>query len=131
MKNFTSLKSFLWFFSKKDKKNICLAGILCSAWSLDNSLWPIVFKKIIDTLTELEGAREQIFERVSNPLLYALALWIAVDILYRLQGNIFKNLFPNFDSNIKLYACQYVLRYSPSFFSENLIGKISNKIFDL
>ncbi len=131
MKNFTSLKSFLWFFSKKDKKNICLAGILCSAWSLDNSLWPIVFKKIIDTLTELEGAREQIFERVSNPLLYALALWIAVDILYRLQGNIFKNLFPNFDSNIRLYAFQYVLRYSPSFFSENLIGKISNKIFDL
>jgi ATP-binding cassette, subfamily B, bacterial len=126
-----TLPRFLVHFLKKQWIWFLLVQICWFAWSIDQTLFPFLFGKIIDGFSHFTTDRSLAFENLQGAFIGVVALWIGVEISFRCGGFIMARHFPIFEANIRLYMFEYVQQHSTNYFANQFAGALSNKISDM
>lgn len=126
-----TLLGFIVFFIKKQWVKLILIQVLWLAWPLDQTLFPFLFGKIIDNFSNYVGPREYAWTVLKGPILGALALWVGVEIFYRLGGVLMALTFPKVEKQIRMYLFSHMHDHSHSYFADQFAGNIANKISDM
>ncbi|MBA3814256.1 MAG: ABC transporter ATP-binding protein [Alphaproteobacteria bacterium] len=122
---------FVVFFIKKQWINFLAIQLFWLALPIDQTFFPLLFGKIIDNFSNFVGAREFAWPLIKGPILGALALWIGVEICYRLGGVLLALTFPKLEKQIRMYIFSHMHDHSHSYFSNQFAGNIANKISDM
>lgn len=126
-----TLLAFFWHFLKKEWKWLLLIQIFSFAWSLDHTLWPYVIMVLIDTITNFTGDKAEMWQILSTPIIMGIALWLTVEISFRLSGILSAKVFPRVEAETRMNMFDYVLHHSHLYFSNHMAGSIANKIADM
>lgn len=126
-----TLWGFVLFFLKKQWWKFLLIQLCWFAWSLDQTLFPWLFGKIIDNFSNYKGLREIAWEHLKGPILAALALWVGVESCFRLGGIMMALTFPQLEKQIRVYLFSHMHDHSHSYFSNRFAGDIASKISDM
>ncbi len=121
----------IWRFvldnAKLFKYTILIQIIVAFAWSIDTSVRPYIFKKIVDSVQFYDGN----FEDITFFCSIYICMAIVMVALYR----IWDLTIVYFNSPLKRHIIdvltQKTLLHSHSFFSNNFAGAIANKIKDV
>jgi ATP-binding cassette subfamily B protein len=126
-----TLPAFFWHFIRKDWKQFLAVQLFCFSWALDHTLWPVVLMMTVDTLTNFQGDRVEVWSALTTPIILSLTLWIGVEVCYRLAGFLLAQLAPRKEAEIRMSMYDYVQRHSYLYFSKKLAGGVANKISDM
>lgn len=126
-----TLLGFIVFFVKKQWVKFVFIQVLWLAWPLDQTLFPLLFGKIIDNFSNYIGPREYAWTVLKGPILGALTLWISVEICFRVGGFLLALTFPKLEKQIRLYIFSHMHDHSHSYFSNQFAGNIATKISDM
>lgn len=126
-----TLFGFIVFFLKKQWLKIMLVQLLWLAWSLDQTLFPLLFGKIIDGFSNYIGDRAAAWNALKTPILSAIALWIGIEVAFRLSGILMAFTFPKLDKQIRMYMFSHMHDHSYAYFSNHFAGNIATKISDM
>lgn len=126
-----TLYAFFWSFVKNDWKRILATQLFCFSWALDHTLWPVVLMLIVDTLSNFQGDRAEIWTALTTPVMCSLGLWFGIELFYRLAGFLSSRVVPKLEADIRMSMYDYVQRHSYLYFSKNLSGSVANKISDM
>lgn len=126
-----TLFGFIVFFIKKQWLKVLLIQILWLAWSIDQTVFPLLFGKIIDNFSAYIGPREVAWSVLKGPILGALALWVGVEICFRLGGVLLAITFPKLEKQIRMYIFSHMHDHSHSYFANQFAGNIASKISDM
>lgn len=126
-----TLTGFFWHFIKRQKWRFFFSQLGHLSWTLDHTVWPIVFMLLIDALTLNSDNREHIFSVLAPILLFGLVLWIVVDWGFRLGGILWAKAIPEMEADVRMSMFDYVQKHSYSYFSNQFAGSLSNKINDM
>lgn len=106
--------------------------ILCSlGWALDATLWPYIFRVVIDIFTQYDSDRAFAWSALQLPVFLGLGLWALIELGFRLMGYLLAYTIPKVEAEIRLKMFDHVQRHSPKYFNEQLAGSLSNKITDM
>jgi ATP-binding cassette, subfamily B, bacterial len=125
------LAAFIWSFMKRQKAAFLYIGIISFVWSLDITLWPYLFRLLIDGLAMNEAHREMAWAAIKTPVFCGIALWIFIEAGFRSQGFVLSKAFPKLEADIRLAMFDYIQYHSPHYFNEHFAGSLSNKISDM
>jgi ATP-binding cassette subfamily B protein len=126
-----SLFGFIVFFIKKQWIKIALVQILWLSWSIDQTIFPLIFGKIIDDFTNFMGHRDQAWTVLKAPILSAVGLWFGIEISFRLAGLLNAHTFPKLEKQIRMYIFSHMHDHSHTYFSNQFAGNIATKISDM
>ena len=126
-----TLFGFIVFFIKKQWVTFALIQVLWLAWSIDQTVFPLLFGKIIDNFSNYIGPRDHAWATLKAPILGALALWIGVEICFRLGGVLLALAFPKLEKQIRMYIFSHMHDHSHGYFSNQFAGNIASKISDM
>lgn len=126
-----TLLGFAFFFIKRQWVKLLLIQILWFAWSIDQTIFPLFFGKIIDGFTNYVGDRGDAWAVLKGPILGAIALWIGVELAFRTGGVLMAYAFPKMDKEVRMYIFSHMLNQSQAYFSTHFAGEISTKISDM
>lgn len=126
-----SLSGFVFFFLKKQWLKLLLMQLLWFAWSIDQTIFPLLFGKIVDGFTSYGGGRTYAWDILKTPIWGAIALWIGIEISFRLGGILMAHVFPKIDQQIRMYMFSHMQSQSHTYFSTHFAGEISTKISDM
>ena len=127
----TTLLAFLWYFVKQHWILFFGAQLFSFAWSIDHTIWPYIIGLIIDSITDINTDRSQVWSVLATPLWMGAILWISVEISFRLQGFFLAKVLPKISADVRMAMFDYVQNHSYSYFSNNFSGTIANKISDM
>lgn len=123
-----TLTPFLWHFIKPQIGLFAVLALGMTGWSLQESIYPYFFKLVIDNVSHYSGERNEIFASLSFVLVTWAAIWILIDIGFRLYDFVSAKVFPRFQADIRSAMFDYVLHHSHQYFSDNFAGTIASKI---
>ncbi|HUX79006.1 MAG TPA: ABC transporter ATP-binding protein [Alphaproteobacteria bacterium] len=126
-----TLFGFIVFFIKKQWLMFAFIQLLWLAWSFDQTLFPLLFGKIIDGFTNYLGDRGSAWAILKGPILAAMGLWIGIEVSFRLGGILIALAFPRLDKQIRMYMFSHMQDQSHAYFSTQFAGNISTKISDM
>jgi len=126
-----TLFGFVIFFLRKQWLKLLLIQIFWLAWSIDQTIFPLLFGKIIDGFTNYVGSRENAWPALRSPLLTAIFLWIGIEVSFRLGGIFMAVTFPKLEKQVRLYMFSHMHDQSHAYFSNQFAGNITNKISDM
>lgn len=127
----TTLLRFFWHFAKKYRWQIFIIQLLCSAWSIDHTLWPYVMMLIIDGITNYASDKAEMWQILSTPIIMGICLFIGIESAHRIYGFIWAWVLPRLEADVRLSMFNYVQHHSFQYFSSHFSGSISNKISDM
>ncbi|MBS0272175.1 MAG: ABC transporter ATP-binding protein [Proteobacteria bacterium] len=126
-----TLYGFVFFFVKKQWVKLLLTQFFWLAWSVDQTIFPLLFGKIVDGITNYVGDRGQAWLVLKTPILGALVLWIGIEVAFRVGGILLAYAFPKMDKQIRMHMFSHMQDQSHAYFSTNFAGNISTKISDM
>lgn len=126
-----TLFGFIVFFVKKQWIKFLCVLIFWLAWPIDQTIFPLLFGKIIDNFSTYSGPRDVAWGVLQGPILGALALWIGVEASFRIAGLFMAITFPKLEKQIRMYMFSHVHDHSHTFFSNQFAGNIASKISDM
>lgn len=124
------LKFFLYFIAKQ-RINFLIFLMSCFATALSSAVWPYITGQVIDTLSTYAGDKMNLFHELGHSFVFVLLFWIFLEIMTRIQGFTAAGIYPRFEANIRMSTFEYVNRHSHTYFSNNYVGNIANRISDL
>lgn len=124
------LEFFLYFMSKQ-KRQFAAFFVACFAAALSGSGWPYIIGLVVDRLSAHSGDKSNVFYEMSNLFLMALGFWLIVEMLNRAQGFIASYIYPKLEASIRMEVFEYASSHSYTYFSNNFVGSIANRISDL
>lgn len=127
----TTRTSYLLHFVNKQKLAFLVFFITSLAAALSASVWPVITGNLIDSLAAYEGPKSNVFTSLSTVFISAFGFWIGIEILERIKGFTGAIIYPRMEANIRLSTFEYVSHHSHSYFSNNFVGGIANRIADL
>ena len=65
------------------------------------------------------------------PIFFGLALWIGIDVGYRIQGFLLATLLPKVEANLRMAMFDHIQYHSPKYFNDRFAGGLANKISDM
>lgn len=128
---YPSLSGFVFSFIKKQWIKILFIQILWFAWSIDQTIFPYLFGKIIDGFTNYVGDRGEAWPVVKGPILGALGLWIGIEIAFRLGGVLMAYTFPKLEKQMRMAMFSHMQDHSHAYFANHFAGDIATKISDM
>ncbi len=131
MDSYGSLSSFVWRFIKPYKWGFFVAFITSFVWSLETTVWPYLFQIVVDILTAHDALRINSWAALKIPIFFGLALWIGIDIGYRIQGFVLAALLPKMEADIRMAMFDHIQQHSTKYFNDRLAGGLANKISDM
>jgi len=126
-----SLLGFIVFFIKKQWLKLALIQLLWLAWPIDQTVFPLLFGKIIDGFTNYVGDREYAWAVLKAPILGAIGLWVGIEIAFRLGGILMAHTFPKLEAQIRMYMFSHIQDHSNAYFANQFAGNIATKISDM
>jgi ATP-binding cassette subfamily B protein len=129
--SYKTLTSFIWHFILRQRGVFSIIFFVSFVWALDQTLWPYLLQIVIDILNKFENERFEAWSILKVPVLWGIALWIFVDIGFRLQGFLLVYAIPKLEADIRLAMFDHVQRHSPKYFNERFAGSLANKITDM
>ncbi|MBP9691830.1 MAG: ABC transporter ATP-binding protein [Alphaproteobacteria bacterium] len=126
-----SLFGFVVFFIKKQWIKIAIIQILWLSWSVDQTIFPLIFGRIIDDFTNFIGHRDQAWTVLKAPILSAVGLWFGIEISFRLAGFLNAYTSPKLEKQIRMYIFSHMHDHSHTYFSNHFAGNIATKISDM
>lgn len=126
-----TLWGFAFYFLKRYWFRLLLIQFLFFAWSIDQTIFPLLFGKIIDGFSSYVGDRQDAWSVLKGPILAAIALWIGVEVAFRCGGLLMSVVFPSLCRDIRMYIFSHMLNQSHAYFSTHFAGQISTKISDM
>lgn len=127
----TTLAGFFGYFLKKEWKGLLLIQFFFIGWAFDQTLWPLIIEKLIDTLNSISNVREEMWQAIWPYVAMGLGLLIYVEISFRGAGFLSAIVIPRIEANIRTKMFEYVQNHSYTYFSNQFAGNISNKISDM
>jgi ATP-binding cassette subfamily B protein len=125
------LISFIWKFIVSQKGSFFWIYFLSLAWSLDATLWPYLLRHIIDTFNQFDSNRALAWPILKILLMAGFALWILVEVAFRLRDFLRASSFSKLEAQIRMAMFEHVQQHSPHYFNEHFAGSLSNKINDM
>jgi len=122
---------FLWHFVRQQWPWFLFMQIMAFAWSLDNTVWPYLFKKVMDGFIAFTGDRAEIYTVISAPLWMGAILWITISIGFRSLWSTMSWVTPRFEASIRMAMLDYVAQHSHNYFADNFAGAVATKINDM
>lgn len=126
-----TLFAFFWHFIRQQWKWFLPLQLLCFAWALDHTLFPLIVGMLVDAITQYGGDRANVWHAVALPLLLGAGLWMSLEVGYRGAGFIAGKVYPNLEASVRMSMFDYVQRHSYSYFSNNLAGGLANRIAEM
>lgn len=126
-----SLISFIWKLMRVQPWSFFFIFFLSFTWSIDSTLWPYLLGRIIDTLTQYDGAREDAWMPLKWLLISAIVLWIFIEVGFRTRDFLRAHAFPKLEARIRMEMFDHIQHHSPKYFNEHFAGSLSNKIGDM
>src|SRR3990167_976139 len=126
-----TLWGFALYFIKRHWLSLLFTQFLWFAWCIDQTIFPLLFGKIVDGFSTYIGDRQDSWSVLKGPILSAIALWISVEVAFRCAGLLMSSTFPSLDKEIRMYIFSHMLNQSQSYFSTHFAGEISTKISDM
>lgn len=126
-----SMIGFTWFFVKKQWGKLLLIQILWLGWSIDQTIFPLLFGKIVDGFTSYSGDKSTVWEAIKWPVIGAVSLWATIEVNFRIGEVLIASTFPKLEKQTRMYLFSRILDQSQSFFSSRFAGNIATKISDL
>jgi ATP-binding cassette subfamily B protein len=71
------------------------------------------------------------WELLTAPIIFAISLWLGIELGYRIQGILLMRFIPKLEAEIRMGMFDHIQRHSPKYFNENFAGALSNKITDM
>lgn len=126
-----SLIEFIWSFVRRQKW--AFLGVLATTmiWALDTALWPVIVRVVVDIFTRFDMARKGAWSALQVPMFWSIALWLAIEVGFRIQGFVLARALPKLESEIRMTMFDHVQRHSPKYFNDQLSGSLANKINDI
>jgi len=125
-----SLPDFFWHFIKKRWIMFACIQFFAFGWAIDHTAWPYVFMRLIDAISNMAD-RTQMWTILQPILVMWAALWMTIEVGFRLTGILIAYTFPKVQADIRLAAFNYVQYHSHRYFSDKMAGAIANKIADM
>src|SRR5437868_13508690 len=108
-----NLISFVWKFMRLQPWSFFFLFFLSLTWSVDSTVWPYLLRLIIDTLTQYDMDRADVW-RDLNPLLVAgVCLWTVVEVCFRGRDFIRAHALPKLEANIRMAMFDHIQHHSP------------------
>lgn len=126
-----TLFPFFWHFLKQHWVLFLFVQFFSLGWAIDHTMWPVVFMMFIDGITNFVGDRSTMWHVLATPIIFAISLWILVELFFRLAGILSSFLIPKVEGTVRLEMFNYVQYHSYSYFSNHMAGSIANKISDM
>lgn len=125
------LLPFIWHFAKPYRWSFVLFLLAPTALILEATVLPYSLKMIVDTITNHQGGRENIFSSLAPALWLAASAWITMIVIFRVQEWWQCYVFPKFEADIRLSMFAHVHTHSYQYFINHFSGSIANKISDM
>ena len=122
---------FFFYFINKQRVFFTLLLVSSIATSLSSSIWPLITGNLIDALSQYSGNRTDVFDVLGSMFITAIIFWIFLEILTRTQGFVAARIYPNMEADIRMNTFEYVNRHSHTYFSNNYVGSIANRLSEL
>ena len=127
----TTLSGFFGFFLKKEWKILLAIQFFFLGWAFDQTLWPLIIEKLIDTLNSISSVRDEMWTAILPYVFMGLGLLLYVELSFRAAGFLTAIGIPRIEAHIRTRMFEYVQNHSYTYFSNNFAGNISNKISDM
>lgn len=127
----TRLWPFLWQHIKPWRWGFVLMAVLHSAFAVEQTVFPLILKYLVDALGSFEGARAEVWQAIKSPILWGLFAWVALEICYRLQGVVGLWIMPAYRARVRMAMFSYTQGHSYQYFADHFAGSIANKISDM
>ncbi|MCD6035640.1 MAG: mdlB [Rickettsiales bacterium] len=127
----TTLPAFFWHFIKKQPIAFALLFLVPSAIVLETNVLPYSLKLLIDGIEQYEGDKADIFTVIAPALWLGSLSWIGMIVIFRLQNHWQGWVVPRFQADIRMSVLDYLTQHSHHYFSNQLSGKLANKVNDL
>lgn len=112
----------------KQKVYFLFAQFFSLCYALDQTVFPILFGKIIDAFSGVQGNRMNAWHTLAPVLLTTLGFAFIMEIFYRLSGLLYAKTLPKFQENIRMHAFSFLYKKSYNYFTKELPGDIVQKI---
>lgn len=131
MDNYKTLTSFIWRYIKPHKWGFLVIFIASFVWALETTVWPYLFQIVVDVLTSHDSSRSIAWSNLKTPIFFGLALWVGIDLGYRIQGFLLARLLPKVEAQIRMSMFDHIQYHSPKYFNDRFAGGLANKISDM
>ena len=71
-----NLKSFLFYFLKKQRYKFIVMQLAAFGWSLENTMLPYIHKVLIDKISEYSGDKSDAYSYLMPFFISLIGLWI-------------------------------------------------------
>lgn len=123
-----TLSGIFWYFMKPHWLGFLFMFLGGLGWGFQSSLFPLFIQLVVDKSAEFVLHREAIFEGLGLTILALLAIWILIDIGFRVYDFVSAVIIPKFQTAIRMSFLQYTLGHSHRYFSEQFSGTIASRI---
>lgn len=129
--DFKSLVSFIWKFVRLQPWSFFFIFLLSFTWSIDTTLWPYLLRLIIDTLTQYEMDRSNVWMSLKWLLVAGICFWITIELCFRCRDFLRARAFPKLEADMRMAMFDHIQHHSPRYFNEHFAGTLANKISDM
>ena len=114
-----TLTSFVLFFMKKQWIKFTFIAFFWLAYSFDQTMFPLLFGKIVDGFSNYTGDRTQAWTVLRGPILVTIVFWMGIEVSFRVGGLLTAFAFPKLEKQIRMYLFSHLQDQSISYFSTN------------
>ncbi len=122
------LPGLFWHFMKPHWHGFLWMLLGALGWGFQSSLFPLFIQMVIDKSAKFATQRENIFEGLGFTLFALIAIWVLIDIGFRIYDFVAARVLPKFQAAIRMRFLEYTLDHSHRYFSDQFAGTIGSRI---
>lgn len=126
-----STAGFIFHFVKKQRWSFMAFLLIGVGWAINDTFFPYFLKRIVDTLQNFHGSRENVYTALKPTLILLVSFWIGMEVMQRASGFLAIYAFPRFRATIREAVFHHIKFHSHEFFSNHFAGNIGKKLADL
>jgi len=123
-----TLPSFVWSFIKPQFWRFLILMLTMFGWSIQEAVYPYFIKLIVDKVSQNATHKTAIFTILAPTLAAFVALWMTIEVGYRIYDFLSVKVFPRFRADVRESLFQYAAKHSYQYYSDNFVGSIASKI---
>jgi len=123
-----TLFPFLWHFIRPQFGRFLILMLSMFGWSVQESVYPYFIKLFIDQVTKYSLDKSKIFVVMAPILGVFVALWLTIEIGFRIYDFLSAKVFPQFRADVRCALFKYANKHSYQYYSDNFAGSVASKI---
>jgi len=103
----------------------------CFGWSIDHTLFPLIYGSFIDTVVRYQGDPGDAWPAIKEIVFIGLGLWFYCEASYRGSGCINAKIAPETEAEVRVQLFDAVKVHSHRYFIDHFAGDIANRISEM